>query len=149
MAEAFGVGAGILTVIELTAKITSRCKYLIETAQDAPRDLRHIFVEISSLKSVLESFQFLFESESGFSDTVQNLGNVDGTVQGCRTTVEDLARELDGISLSQGSQTTVGKRQKIRGSLNWCLKESKARKLLADIAQHKATITLTLLSDLT
>ena len=37
MAEAFGIVAGGLTVLELTAKVVKQCKSLIETAHDAPR----------------------------------------------------------------------------------------------------------------
>jgi len=37
MAEAFGVAAGGLTVLELTIKVIKQCKTLIETAHDAPR----------------------------------------------------------------------------------------------------------------
>jgi hypothetical protein len=37
MAEAFGVVAGVLTVLDLTAKVIKQCKSLLETAHDAPR----------------------------------------------------------------------------------------------------------------
>jgi hypothetical protein len=35
----------------------------------------------------------------------------------------------------------------LKGSLKWCLKESKSRKLLEAIQQHKSAISLALLSD--
>lgn len=37
MAEAFGIVAGSLTVLEITMKIIQQCKTLVETAHDAPR----------------------------------------------------------------------------------------------------------------
>jgi hypothetical protein len=46
MAEAFGVAAGVLTVIELSVKVISKCKHLIATTKDAPKDQRQIFIEI-------------------------------------------------------------------------------------------------------
>jgi hypothetical protein len=130
MAEAFGVAAGALTVIELTAKLISQCKHLIETTRDAPQDLNRILVEIASLKAALESLHYLSSAGSEFSDNVTQL-----------------AAELDGLVL--GSQSAPKKREKIQNSLKWCFKESKARKLLDDILQHKTTITLTLLGEVT
>jgi len=147
MAEAFGVAAGALTVIDLTAKVISKCKHLIETAHDAPKDLRHIFIEISSLKTTLESLQYLSAADSDFADAVRDLNEVDGAVKGCRRAVEQLAAELDGLSISTNSQTAPGKRQMLKGSLKWCLKESKARKLLEEAMQHKATISPALLGE--
>jgi hypothetical protein len=149
MAEAFGVAAGVLTVIDLSVKIIAKCKHLIETAHDAPKDLRQIFIEISSLKATLESLQFLSTADSQFSDTLRDFDKVDGAVTGCRDTMKELAAELDGLSLSQKAQTTPGKRQKLTNSLTWCWKESRARKLLEEAMQHKATISLALLSEVT
>lgn len=111
------------------------------------QDLRHIFIELSSLKAVLESFDFLSRAE--FSDTAQSLGDADGLVEGCRGTVDELSKELDGLSLANTSQVAPRKRQRIEGSLQWCLKESKARKLLDEMVQHKTTLTLALLSEIT
>ena len=149
MAEPLGIAAGALAVIEITAKIIKRCHHLIQTAQDAPKELRHIFVEISSLKAIFESFHFLLKGQSEFSEAVQNFESISGTVQECQNTVEDLARELGGISLSQSSEAPVGKRQMLRGSLQWCFKQAKAHKILRELGQHKATITLALLDDVT
>ena len=147
MAEAFGIAAGALTVIDLTTKAISKCKHLIETANDAPKDLRHIFIEISSLKATLESLEYLSATDNDFADAVRDLNEVDGAVKGCHTAVEELAIELDGLSISKASQTAPGKRQRLKGSLKWCLKESRACKLLEEAMQHKATISLALLGE--
>jgi predicted nucleic acid-binding Zn-ribbon protein len=147
MAEAFGVAAGALTVIELTAKLISQCKHLIETTRDAPQDLNRILVEIASLKAALESLHYLSSAGSEFSDNVRRLEDAEGAVKGCEDAVTQLAAELDGLVL--GSQSAPKKREKIQNSLKWCFKESKARKLLDDILQHKTTITLTLLGEVT
>jgi hypothetical protein len=149
MAEPFGIAVGVMTVIEATAKVIKTCKHLIETAHDAPKELCHIFIEISSLKATLESLNYLSSADCDFSDAVRGLIEADGAVQGCRNTVEQLAVELDGLSIANSSQATLGKRQKLKGSLKWCLKESKARKLLDEAVQHKSTICLTLLGEVT
>jgi len=66
MAEAFSIAAGVLTVIDLSVKVISKCKHLIETTKDAPKDLRQIFIEISSLKATLKSLKFLSDTDSEF-----------------------------------------------------------------------------------
>ena len=147
MAEAFGIAAGALTVIELTSKIISQCKHLIETTRDAPQDLNRILIEIASLKAALESLHFLSSARCDFSNHVRQLEDADGAVKGCKDAVTQLAAELDGLAL--GSQSPLRKRERIQGSLKWCFKESKARKLLDDILQHKTTIMLTLLGEVT
>ncbi|KAH7379601.1 hypothetical protein BKA66DRAFT_550433 [Pyrenochaeta sp. MPI-SDFR-AT-0127] len=149
MAEAFGIVAGTLTVLEITTKIIQQCKALIETANDAPRDLRHVLIEMSSLKAILESFDFL--STTDFSDSTQSLADYNGVVEGCRGTVEELSKELDGLSLAGPSDINVapGKRRRIKQSFQWCLKEGKTRKLLDEAMQHKTTLTLALLGEIT
>jgi hypothetical protein len=70
-------------------------------------------------------------------------------VEGCRNTVEELSKELDGLSLANTSHTAPAKRQRLKGSLQWCLKETKTRKLLDEMMQHKTTLTLALLGEIT
>lgn len=111
MAEPFGIAAGVITVIDAAAKVIKTCKHLIETAHDAPKDLCHILIEISSLKATLESLNYLSSTDCHFSETVRGLVEANGAVQGCRDTVEQLATELGNLSLSSGSQTAPGKRQ--------------------------------------
>ncbi|KAF1951390.1 hypothetical protein CC80DRAFT_210542 [Byssothecium circinans] len=147
MAEAFGVAAGALTLIEASAKIISRCKHLIETTRDAPKELRHILVEISSLKATLESLQFLFGNENTFSNDPTKRSELGGALSHCHGTVEELANELDGLSIAQDAQPQISKRRILKESLSWSLKESKVRKLLDATMQHKATMTLALLGD--
>jgi hypothetical protein len=147
MAEAFGVAAGALTVVELSVKVISRCKHLIETTRDAPKDLRHVLIEICSLKATLESLDILSGTESDVSEMLCTGTELKSTLSHCRETVEDLTLELDRLSISQNAQSGQGKRQKLKGSLGWCLKESKIRKLLEATMQHRATISLALLGD--
>ncbi|KAF2677446.1 hypothetical protein K458DRAFT_409664 [Lentithecium fluviatile CBS 122367] len=147
MAEVFGVAAGALTVIDLSKKVISRCKHIIETTRDAPKDLRHILIEVSSLEATLESLEFLSGTESDVSDMLCAGTELMTTMNQCRQTVEDLASVLENLSVSPCAQPVPGKRQMLKGSLSWCLKESKARKLLEATMQHRATISLALLGD--
>jgi Cdc6-like AAA superfamily ATPase len=70
-------------------------------------------------------------------------------VEGCRGTVDELSKELDKLSLGNASHVAPGKRRRIKGSVQWCLKENKTRKLLDEAMQHKSTLTLALLGEIT
>jgi hypothetical protein len=95
---------------------------------------------------VLESFEFLSRPE--FTDATQSLANPDGIIEGCRSTVEEISRSLDGLSLTNVSHVAPGKRQRIKGALQWGMKETNLRKLLDDTMKHKSTITLALLGEI-
>jgi hypothetical protein len=96
---------------------------------------------------VLESFEFLSRPE--FTDATQSLADPDGIVEGCRSTVEEISKGLDGLSLTNASQVTHSKRRRIKGALQWGMEESKFRKLLDETMKHKSTITLAILGEIT
>ncbi|KAH9905375.1 hypothetical protein F4778DRAFT_779715 [Xylariomycetidae sp. FL2044] len=147
MAEVLGLVSSIIAVIELSAKAVGRCKSLIETAKDAPRDLRAILVEVSSLHSALENLQFLQSVDGDLSDNVSQDESLNTAVHGCQNTLGELVDELDSLTISNHEPTATGKRQRIKTAIKWTWKEDSARKLLADLLQHKATITVCLLSE--
>jgi hypothetical protein len=153
MAEAFGIASGALTAIEASLKVISKCKHLIETTRDAPKDLRHIFIEITSLKATLESLAFLSGADSDFSQAISDLNGMDGAVTGCRTTMNQLATELDKVKISTAGDNSISgatrKRQKVKDSVRWLLKESSALKLIEQASVHKSTISVALLGELT
>jgi Cdc6-like AAA superfamily ATPase len=96
---------------------------------------------------VLESFEFLSRPE--FTDATQSLANPDGIIEGCRSTVEEISKGLDGLSLTDASHIAPSKRRRIKGALQWVMEESKFRKLLDETMKHKSTITLALLGEIT
>ncbi|KAF2006290.1 hypothetical protein P154DRAFT_570353 [Amniculicola lignicola CBS 123094] len=95
----------------------AECKSIIEAAHDAPKDLRHIIVELSSLKAVLEEPKFLADTDGDFPDTVKNLDRVDGAVNGCRVTVDNLSKELAGLTFEPPNQTQASKSKRLKTAL--------------------------------
>jgi hypothetical protein len=146
MAEAIALGASIIAIIQISDKFIGLTKHYIEGVQDAPRDLHVIRIETSTLKAVFESLKFVHDS--GNAENLQNLARQDGVVAGCRRALSDLEKLI-----SPEVDTTVqGKRRKIQATLSslaWPLKESKARKLVDEMARYKTTITLALSSEST
>ncbi|KAK9771655.1 putative Fungal N-terminal domain-containing protein [Seiridium cardinale] len=116
MAEVLGLASSIIAVLDLSAKVVKQCKAIIETARDAPKDLRNILVEVSSLKSALENLQFLTKIDCEFAEEISNQNGLQNAVKGCGET------------------------------LVWTWKEATARKLISELLQYKTTITLGLLT---
>jgi len=138
--------AEILAVLDLSAKVVTRCKAVIETARDAPRDLRVILVEVSSLNSALENLKFLSSIDCEFAEEVSNQQGVEAAVKGCQNTLTNLVDQLGSLSISDSQQTGPSKRKKIKTAASWAWKEGQAKKLLADVLQYKTTIMLGLLT---
>ncbi|KAK5241369.1 hypothetical protein LTS06_012121, partial [Exophiala xenobiotica] len=146
MAEAIGLAASIIAVVEIAGRIASVCKLLIETVRDCPRDLHLIFVETGSLKVVFESLLFLKEDDPADSVTLQRLRGSDGPVEGCKAVMDQLNRLLPSESLHI-PQSKGAKRQKLQTtvtSLAWPLKAQRARKLLDEMMRYKSTIIVAL-----
>ncbi|KAF7537322.1 hypothetical protein G7054_g3825 [Neopestalotiopsis clavispora] len=146
MAEALGLASSIITVIELSAKAVKQCKHIIDTARDAPRDLRNILVEVSSLKAALENLDYLNKVDHDFAEEVSNQKGIGNAVHECEETLGDLVKQLGDLSIRDSRQTRPGKRAKIKAAFQWTWNETTARKLLNDVLQHKTTITLGLLT---
>ncbi|KAL9611836.1 MAG: hypothetical protein Q9167_003529 [Letrouitia subvulpina] len=146
MAEVVAVGASVIAVIQIADRIIGLCKFYIETAQDAPPDLRIILVETSALKAILENLIFLTACDGPLSAADRHISGANGPIEGCLLTVA----ELEKLFPSDGSRTTARKNSKKRRldsvltALAWPLKESKARKLLDDMTRYKTTIGLAL-----
>jgi hypothetical protein len=148
MAEVIALGASIIAVIQISDRIISLTKHYIESVQGAPRDLHIIRIETSTFKAVFESLKFVYDSGNAVLGNLQNLAGWDGAVVGCRRVVSDLEKLID----AEVDTTVRGKRRKIQATLSslaWPLKESKARKLLDEMARYKTTITLALSSEST
>lgn len=149
--EPFGTAAGIIAVIQLADRVIVLYKHYLESTLDAPSDLRLIFVETSTRKATVDSLNFLVLCQHEPTPPDVPLSK-DGPIEACRKTLEKLSELFpsDYTNESSGS-TTQSKRRKVKATLTalaWPLKETKARKLLSELGQHKATISLALTADL-
>ncbi|KAK8006213.1 hypothetical protein PG991_012510 [Apiospora marii] len=136
MADPLSVGASIIAFLELTKRIVSTCKYCIETIKDAPKDFQMILGETTSLEAIIESLKASNAESPGLSVTLE----------ACRRCLSDLERLLPKL---QGNSSPSSNRRRITlANLAWPMKESKARKLLSEVSQHKATLLLAISGDM-
>ncbi|KAK1492724.1 hypothetical protein CTAM01_09675 [Colletotrichum tamarilloi] len=146
MAEAFGLVASVFATIQIVDRVVSLCKHYIEHVRDAPSDLRTILVECSSVGAVLQNVEFLLKFEEPDSALRKALDGDAGPVAECHGAIEQLEK-LIASDQNQAQGPPDSKRRKVQVTLRnlaWPLKETKARKLLQDVARCKNTISLAL-----
>ncbi|KAK8008090.1 hypothetical protein PG991_010641 [Apiospora marii] len=147
MAEALGVAASVIAVIELTDRVVELCRAYIGSATEASRDLRRILAEVSAVKAILENLQFLGENDAEFSGVLQILERQEGLIPQCTRCVAELEKLFppDVRGTGKGKE----RMQRVLTSLSWPLKEAKAKKLLGELAAHKLNLSLVLTTEST
>lgn len=141
--------ASILAVIQVADRVISLCKFYLELARDAPSDLRVILIETSALKTILDNIQFLASHGHG-PVNLDTLTGKDGPIEGCRKALDQLSG-LFSSEYAHGISSTRSRRRIVKdtwATLAWPFKESTARKLLAEVVQHKSTLNLALTVDI-
>lgn len=146
MAEVLAFGASVIAIVQIADRIIRLYKFYIKTARDAPSDLRTILIETSTLRTVLESLQYLTKHDSASSTTAKNICGPNGPIEGCHQTLAALENLFpdDGSRPSQHRKTNRMRLVYILTSLAWPLKETRARKLLDELMRYKTTISLSL-----
>ncbi|KAF9773993.1 hypothetical protein IL306_008079, partial [Fusarium sp. DS 682] len=151
MAEALGVVASAIAVIQISQQVIKLCKFYIESLNsEAPSSLRAVLIEVSTVKSVLEGLEFLLTCDA-FTPAVQNrLAAADGPVEGCRAAMTALERLFPKDSVQNGQNTS--KLQRVQATvtrLAWPLKQGQVQGLIAQIRRHTAAIQLALTTEVT
>ena len=136
----------MIAIIQIADRIISLCKFYVETARDAPSDLRAILIETSTLKTILENLNFLTACDGPDSATAKQISGADGPIEGSFRTVTELEKLFPSDSIGTRGRKGSKKRRfnLVLTALAWPLKESKARKLLDEMMRYKATIILAL-----
>ncbi len=143
MAEPLSIGASVVGFIQLADSVIRLCNDYIQAIKDAPKDMQIIIGEVTSLKAILESFKAV-DLHVNTIKLVPSLFETMGPVEACRRCLLTLQSLLpkDNPEVSQGKLRKI-----IIADLAWPLKQSKARKLLAEISGHKSTLLLAITGD--
>lgn len=105
MAEAFGVGAGIVAVLGLSIQITQVVVQFGLDWKDAPTEVKSFMNELQSLKTVLSETRTNFLEDSSFKDAFQDrpsillseLGPNAPTVTETKLSIESCKAELETV----------------------------------------------------
>jgi hypothetical protein len=131
--DPISAGASVIAFIQLADRVIELCKYYIETAHDAPHDLRVILVEISSLRAVLDNIDFLLKTDPEFaSRAVQTIGATDGPVYQCRQSLQKLEELLPE---RHRTSTILNERPKKHTKLSKLLRFKSSKKDASTVAK--------------
>jgi hypothetical protein len=148
MAEALGVVASAIAVIQISQQVIRLCKLYIESlSSEAPSSLRAVLIEVSTLKAVLEDLEFLSNCDSFTPDLQNRLAASDRPIEGCRAAIAALEKQFPKESVQSGQNGS--KRQRVKAALAWPLKHGRVQELLQQISSHKADIQLALTTEVT
>lgn len=167
--EPLSIAASIIAVVQISAQVVAVCARYIDGLLDCPQELRHVLVEIATLKGLFESLKILVGCDP---DTAVLDEQLQGPVDGCRKAIIELsallgdaADEVDnGDHEDDGGRRTkdsdeedervaggsrrVKKRRRVGLSMSvrlaWPLKQKRVMRLLDLIGVYKSSIALIL-----
>lgn len=147
-AETLGVVSGIIAIVQISKTIISICQFYIDAVDGASSDLQVILIEVSTLKAIAKSLQYLTRPNVANSALLNQLDAVAGPIEGCKKALQELEKLFPPTSVSTNSQGSKRRRlQAAAAALAWPLKQGRAKKLLQEIIQYKATINLALTAE--
>ena len=134
--------AGVIAVIDISAKIFELCQNYVSAVKEARKDIQRLRDGVTSLQDVLTDVRDLAEESSSSRRTVlSRLSQHDGPVQRCERDLRQLVTQLEPGE-GESKMRRVGLR-----ALKWPFSSKDIDKRLQLINGHKATFILALTSD--
>ncbi|KAL7952087.1 WD40-repeat-containing domain protein [Trichoderma barbatum] len=128
MAEAIGLVASIIAVVDLFVKVGVQCSIYCSGVKNAPRDIRQTLNEADRFTATLKELRQLLAGPNGARlSTSQNIRR---SVEDCRSQLEDLTAKLDlGTRLQR---------------ITWPLRKGEIVGIIEKLQKHRAAIALDL-----
>lgn len=135
---------GVIAFIQIADRVIRACNHCIDAVKDAPKDMQMILGETISLRAIIDSLNSV-DLHVNTMNLVPSLFAPLGPVEACRRCLS----QLEGlIPQEQPQRASQGKRIMTLAELAWPLKQSKARRVMEEISQHKATLLLAMTGDM-
>jgi hypothetical protein len=143
MAEALGIAASIIAVLELTGKLADYCV----SVRNASSDIREFAVEIQALRPSLTQLKFRVEdvvtaSASSDISTSHHIATLSIPLEQLQTALQSVA---DKLGINQDGST---KARNLKQSLKWPFQRSQVLELLEKIERFKSLVNLALTDDI-
>jgi hypothetical protein len=103
MAEALGIAASIIAVVQITDRVIHLCKFWLGSLKDAPADIRIILLEVSTLRTILDTIHFV--SDTGTGPVLTCLSGKNGPIEACKEAVAGLESLLPSDHVTQANGT--------------------------------------------
>jgi small-conductance mechanosensitive channel len=139
--EAVAAAASLITLIELSAKITSTCVQYSRAVKDAANDISRLYKEVKSLQEVLEQARQLLNGPHAAKLPASQAMN--DAIKDSKTELHNLDQRL-APSKSRKFMSLVDSR-----ALKWPFKAAEVDKFLTQLGRCKQSISLALQVDQT
>lgn len=137
MADALGLVASIIAIIQLTGQVGALSWGYIGGVRDAPRAIHELLDELSSFGKVLRIVLECAESKSGNPTVLEELGGKDGPLQKC---AGELIRLRAKLEPKRGIKGVIN-------ALKWPLKADETSQYISGIERYKSLFNLALSAD--
>ncbi|KAF2266974.1 hypothetical protein CC78DRAFT_552099 [Lojkania enalia] len=128
MAEALGLAASVITVVDLFVKVGVLCSEYCADLKTARRDARYILNEADKFTATLKDIEGLLAGPNGAK--IEASQNVRCGVADCRRQLDDLATKLE-----QGTRWK---------KITWPLKKEEVTDIIKKLEQYRVAISLDL-----
>lgn len=142
--------ASLIAIVGLAGEVAKTCKSYIDGVKNHPREIRLIYIEVTSLASILDGLTVLHED----TNILRQLKRQDGPIQGWQETIRELSDlvHLNPVSSTSGGRCTKRTRLVSRlptlDQLALAFRKDDTVSLLKKIAIHKHTINAALTASL-
>jgi hypothetical protein len=139
MAEALGLAASVIAVIDLSAKVASRCSEYYANVKNAPDDIERLQREAQGIKATLERIQSLCDGPNGVM--LQESQSLREGVKDCQKQLAQLETKLEPRTTNK-----LMSRYGIR-ALRWPLKSKEVDRITKKLGNCKDNISFSLQVD--
>lgn len=139
MAEALGLAASVVTVIDLSAKIASRCSEYYTNVKNARDDIERLQRGAQGLKAALERVQALCDGPNGVK--LQESQSLREGVKDCQKQLAELETKLEPRTRDK-LMSRYGMR-----ALRWPLKSNEVDGIMKKLGNCKDNISFSLQVD--
>lgn len=141
MAEAVGLAASIIAIVELSAKVGKLCVQYSTTAGNAKADVSRLQTRLKDLNICLEAAQRLLHDPK--NTALATSRSLNDSLNACETGLAEVRDRLD-----PGSARKAMRRFGLR-ALKWPFESKEISTVIANLEHYKQTITLCLQVDQT
>lgn len=139
--DGLSAAASILTVIEISAKVSSLCFQYSVTVKNAKKDIERLQQKVKDIEGVLSRLRRLWEQSD--NTRVPMSRDLAASLQGCLGQLQKLEKKLK-----------PGKRQKAMSrfgtrALAWPLKSKEVGEIISELESYQQTLALSLQVDYT
>jgi hypothetical protein len=139
MAEALGLAASVIAVIDLSAKVASRCSEYYANVKNAPDDIERLQREAVGIKATLERVQSLCDGPNGVM--LQESQSLRKGVKDCQKQLAQLETKLEPRTTNK-LMSRYGMR-----ALRWPLKSKEVDGITKKLGNCKDNISFSLQVD--